>query len=201
MIEAMSSVLLFGGNKATSNSLQKLSPLVIDMLFHEDENIRSVASLFVLGLGPYVDMQSLNELITELMEVPVQGEDYTHTCGRLIGLSSLLISAGNTKLGEKKEDIFTYILSPAFTDERGNGIVQLTACKCVALLLTPPKHYSIESSAAATSASVNKSESRGIAQAAIHKFAKQLIHAAKDPSSSDLRRLALTAMKQVEIML
>jgi len=191
VVEAMSVILLRGGYRATPAVVDKVASLLIEILFDEDENLRLGGSSLALGVGPFLDLHQLNILVAELMEVPVGGEPYNQTCGRAIGLSSLLVSAGNTKLGDKKDDIFTYIISPSFHDERGNGAIQIIACKCVALLLTPPKH------SLADSAVSNKIEGRVIAQAAIHKFAKDIVSAALDVTSSEVRRTALLVIKQV----
>jgi HEAT repeat protein len=188
LVEAIGTVLIYGGEKATVNAYDKVVSISMEVMLHEDEAIRHAASLIGLGLGAYLDNSGLDNLLTELIEAPVSGEAWTSSAGRILSLPSLMIAAGNTKIQpDKKESILSMIAS-AMNDERGNGSMKASACKSLSILFTIPKHSAAETL---------KAEYRGIVSSAIHRFVQALCNASQDIHSSEIRKAAFHAIKQV----
>jgi hypothetical protein len=184
ILDALAEVLLCGGDKATAAAVEKATYASFQGLLEDDENVRNAGARCAPGLGTCMDDGKVHEVISDLLEAPVSGEPWTATVGRIAGLGGILSTSGH-KNADKRQRAFAFIAGMVNDDRVA---VKTAACSAIGRILTTPSFPGYEE---------KKAEIRSCGQAAVHAFAGALVHAAADPSSADVRKSAITAIKQV----
>jgi hypothetical protein len=188
VLDAISSVLMVGGDKATAAALEKVKGVVLQNIGDEDENIRAVTARCVGGLAVLSDASQATDLLLDLFDgrKDNRSESASQIVGRLMGIAAVLQSAGQRAV-EMRDEAFL-VVSAGLRDERSS--VKVAACGAVSTMIQPPSHNGwLE----------RKAEYRTAAQATIHAFATALGTAAQDPHSGEVRTSAITAIKQVTL--
>ncbi len=187
VLDAISSVMVVGGDKATATALEKVKTVVLQNIGDEDENIRAVTARCIGSLAVLSDASQVTDLLLDLFDggrKDSRGESASQVLGRLMGVAAVLQSAGQRAV-EMRDEAFL-IISAGMRDERSS--VKVAACGAVATMILPPSHSGWME---------RKDEYRKAAQATIHAFASALGVSAQDPHSGEVRTGAITAIKQV----
>jgi hypothetical protein len=187
VLDAIASVLVVGGEKATAASLDRIKTVVLQNIGDEDDNIRAVTARCISGLSVLADAGQATDLLLDILDggrKDSRGETAAQAVGRLVGVAAVLQSAGQRAL-EMREEAFAAI-STGLCDERST--VKVGACEAVTIMISPPSHAGWQD---------RKAEYRSTAQATIHAFASALGVAAQDAQSGEVRTGAITAIKQV----
>mmetsp|Transcript_90926 Transcript_90926/g.177994 ORF Transcript_90926/g.177994 Transcript_90926/m.177994 type:complete len:3046 (+) Transcript_90926:19-9156(+) len=211
VLDAMGTVLLAGGNKATAPALEACKAALLQALSDEDDGIRSSASFSLARLTWFLEPSAVTDTVLDLLDsAKGSAVEWTQVCGKLLGLGAVLQSAGQS-LQDIREEAFLALLAGC-RDDRSS--VNAAAANALVMMLSIPRGSSSISSsgssvskstssavvavpsAVAVVAEARRSELRSAGQAAIHAFASALSSMAQSGTSSEIKGKALLAIKQ-----
>ena len=127
VVDAMIAVLSAGGDKATTASLEKVKAAATSSLIDDDEKIRSAAAKCLSIIARFFEPSQITDLLLDVMGSSSSGADLSisQTCGRVLGVSLVLHSAGS-KADTMREEVFAAV-KEAFRDSRINVKIAATA--------------------------------------------------------------------------
>jgi hypothetical protein len=178
-----------GGKKGNAVSLEKVKDACLSSLMEgDDENVRTAAAVCASALASFMDAEALCDMLTSLNEGG--SVEVGVVCGKLLGTGAVLQTAGQRAV--QVRDASYALLSKGLKDER--AAVKVAACSALTSLFTvPPQPKGAEKGAV----DVRKGEYRTAVQSALHAFANLLGLAASDAASLEVRKTAMSAIKQV----
>ena len=110
VLDAMATVLLMGGNKATPASLDAARGALTKALMEEDEGVRVSASFAFARLVWFLESSAVTDAALDLLDTGKAGADWTQVCGKLQGLGAVLQGAGQ-QLQDVREEAYLAILA------------------------------------------------------------------------------------------
>ena len=117
VFEAINSVLLEGGDKASSASLDKVKAIVLSNINDEDETIRQCVAACISSLSAFLDSAQVCDVIIDLLDSPKSGiESWTRIAGRIQGIAAVLQTSGQRST-EVRDEAFAFLKS-GLTDDR-----------------------------------------------------------------------------------
>lgn len=119
VLEAITTVLNAGGNKATAPALDACKSAVVRALFDEDDGLRSAAATSLSRLVWFLEPAAVTDAALDLMDAG-KGPDTTRAqiCGKILGLGAVLQGAGQN-LQDVREEAFLEVLKGC-REERSN---------------------------------------------------------------------------------
>lgn len=182
VLEALSGVLMRGGDKAGVIAMDKAAEAIGQCLDgdDDDENVRHAASAGVGALGAFLEGSRVSAVLSGLL-VPRDG----YSPGRVLGIAGLLQTAGQKITAEKRQQAFGVIVE-CMNDARRPD-VRTVACNAAFKIFSTPSFVGSEA---------RKLDYRSNSQAAVHAFAKALTAAASDSTAPETKRAAIAAIKQ-----
>jgi hypothetical protein len=119
VLDAIGTVLLVGGNKATAPALDAAKTALTKALFEDDEAVRSSASFSLSRLVWFLEPAAITDTALDLLDAGKgSSADWTQVCGKLLGLGAVLQGAGQ-QLQDVREEAFLALLSGC-RDDRSN---------------------------------------------------------------------------------
>jgi hypothetical protein len=119
VLDAIGTVLLVGGNKATAPALDAAKAALTKALFDEDEAVRSSASFSLSRLVWFLEPAAITDTALDLLDAGKGASaDWTQVCGKLLGLGAVLQGAGQ-QLQDVREEAFLALLAGC-RDDRSN---------------------------------------------------------------------------------
>ena len=111
VLDAMGTVLLAGGNKATAPALEACKAALLQALSDEDDGIRSSASFSLARLTWFLEPSAVTDTVLDLLDsAKGSAVEWTQVCGKLLGLGAVLQSAGQS-LQDIREEAFLALLA------------------------------------------------------------------------------------------
>jgi hypothetical protein len=187
VMEAIASVLLEGGGKATPAVLGKVRAAVITSVLSDDDAVRGVVGKCLSALATHLDPAEVTDMLMDLVDGAKWSQDSNQrAAGRLIGCASLLQGAGDTVEQDLREETFELI-------RHGIQSVQMTvkAAACTSLGII----FAYAPVGALSTAVGDGNAPKATARAAIRAFIPALCDAAVEEESSEVRVEALSAIK------
>jgi HEAT repeat protein len=117
VLDAITTVLNMGGNKATPPALEACKSALVKALYEEDDGVRSAAAVSLSKLVWFLDASAVTDTALDLLDSAMgPGADWTQVCGKILGLGAVLQGAGQ-QLQDVREEAFLALLS-ACRDDR-----------------------------------------------------------------------------------
>jgi hypothetical protein len=122
-IEALATVLTFGGDKATAAGLERVQSLIMGLvtgLVDEEEQVRTAISRCAGALAIHAEPMLVSDLIIGLLDTcrpaSMASKPQVSVCAAVVAAGAATQTSG-AKASEMREELFT-LLSAAAADER-----------------------------------------------------------------------------------
>lgn len=122
IFEAIISVMNIGGDKASASSLDKIKMSSIKNIYDEDDSVRLSSATCLSSIAAFMSESQITDVVLDIMGSYKEGDSTDNelwpiVCGRLVGLASIMQSAG-LKGEEFREEIYKIIQNTYKNDER-----------------------------------------------------------------------------------
>ena len=127
VVDALGTVLLMGGNKATPACLESTKVALLKALFDEEETVRASAARSFARLAWFLEPAAVMDAALDLLDTGKSGagaasasaaasasgvgaDHASQVCGRLLGLGAVLQGAGQ-QVADVRDEAFTALLA------------------------------------------------------------------------------------------